>query len=43
MEGAAGYVKFKSYHEVESSVNIFQIQSSQPALVGVYNPNDNVT
>ena len=40
IEGAAGYIKF---NEVERSVNIFQIQSSQPALVGVYNPNDNVT
>ena len=38
-QGAAGYVKFNSYREAGSSVNIFQVQSGQPVLVGVYNPN----
>jgi len=40
-QGAAGYIKFNSYQEAGSSVNIFQIQSGHPVLVGVYNPNDN--
>jgi len=35
-----GYIKFNSYQEAGSSVNIFQIQSGHPVLVGVYNPND---
>ena len=39
-QGAAGYIKFNSYREAESSVNIFQIQSGQSVLVGVYNPNN---
>ena len=39
-QGAGGYIKFNSFQEAESSVNIFQIQSGQPVLVGVFNPND---
>ena len=39
-QGAGGYIKFNSFREAESSVNIFQIQSGQPVLVGVFNPND---
>jgi len=32
-QGAAGYIKFNSYQEAGSSVNIFQIQSGHPVLV----------
>jgi len=39
-QGATGYIKFNSYQEAGSSVNIFQIQSGQPVLVGVNNPNN---
>ena len=39
-QGAGGYIKFNSFREAESSVNIFQIQSRQPVRVGVFNPND---
>ena len=39
-QGAGGYIKFNSFQEAESSVNIFQMQGGQPVLVGVFNPND---
>ena len=39
-QGAGGYIKFNSFREAESSVSIYQIQGSQPVLVGVFLPND---
>jgi len=39
-QGASGYISFNSMREVRTSVDIFQVQSGQPVLVGIYNPNE---